>query len=237
MTLLPLLLAVSASAITVRTGAVAAHGVSAVGSVGTSLGGTNHAVAGMNAAFAPTLAPALAAAADAPAPLTPAPGLNTPSAFVADREAGLVAKIAAKMPGQDSVTRGKSAAWIRDIALENPRAAVQSAAVGALADDAVAASNLVHFENVAADIEAIASSTPFDHVAEDAVARLVEAARNSGRAQRAHALNVAERIGKSGNAQRREAAAALVEGLKADPSFKLEGDELDRAAARIRAGR
>jgi hypothetical protein len=185
----------------------------------------------LSPSLTPALAPALPSAADAPAPLAPAAGL------VADREAALVAKLAAKLPSQDAASRGKTADWIRDLALENPRAAVQSAAVNALADDAVAAGNLVHFENVAAGIERIAASTSFDHVFEDAVARLVEAARVSGRAQRRHALGVAERLGVSASAERREKAAALMEGLRSDPSFKLDGEDLDRAAARIRSGR
>jgi hypothetical protein len=227
MTLLPLLLAAVTSAQVVRGAAAsAARPPAPVLHVWASLSAPSLAPS-----LAPTLAPALPAAGDAPAPLAPAAGL------VADREAALVAKLAAKLPSQDATTRGKTADWIRDVALENPRAAVQSAAVNALADDAVAAGNLAHFENVAAGIERIAQSTSFDHVFEDAVARLVEAARISGRAQRRHALGVAERLGVSASAERREKAAALIETLKADPSFRLESDELDRAAERIRSGR
>ncbi len=127
----------------------------------------------------------LTSPADAPSPL-PAPSLG----LAPDREAALVAKLAAKLPSQDATSRAKTAAWIRDVALENPRAAVQSAAVDALAQDAEAAGNLVHFENLASDIEAVASATPFDHVFEDAVGRLVDVARRSGRAQRAQEVGL-----------------------------------------------
>lgn len=224
MTLLPLLLAAHAGAALTRCAAPAARAAAPVLPVSSVL-----AAPVLAPTLAPALAPALSAATDAPP--APAPGL------VADKEAGLVAKLAAKLPSQDATTRGKTAGWIRDIALEHPRAAVQSAAVGALADDAVASANLVHFEDLSAGIERIASSTAFDHVFEDAVARLVEAARVSGRAQRRHALSVAERLGVSASPERREKAAALLEELKKDPSFKLEADELDRSAARIRSGR
>lgn len=226
MTLLPLLLAAVSSAQVVRGAASAARPAAPA-----LLAPAGLAAPSLSPSLVPTLAPALPAAAGAPAPLAPAAGL------VADREAALVAKLAAKLPSQDAASRGKTVEWIRDVALENPRAAVQSAAVGALADDALAAGNLVHFENAAAGIERIAQTTSFDHVFEDAVARLVEAARVSGRAQRRHALSVAERLGVSASTERRERAAALLEGLRADPSFRLESDELDRAAGRIRAGR
>lgn len=227
MTLLPLLLAAVSCAQVVRGSAVsAARPAPAVLTVASSL-----SAPALSPSLTPSLAPALPAAGGAPAPLAPSAGL------LADREAALVAKLAAKLPSQDATSRGKTADWIRDVALENPRAAVQSAAVSALADDAVASGNLVHFENVSAGIERIAESTSFDHVFEDAVARLVDAARVSGRAQRRHALNVAERLGVSASGERREKAAALIEGLKADPSFRMESDELDRAAARIRSGR
>lgn len=224
MTLLPLLLAAHAGAALTRSAAPAARAAAPVLPVASAL-----SAPALSPALAPALAPSLSAPADAP--LTPAPGL------IADKEAGLVAKLAAKLPSQDATTRGKTADWIRDIALEHPRAAVQSAAVGALADDALASENLAHFENLSAGIERIAASTSFDHVFEDAVARLVEAARVSGRAQRRHALNVAERLGASASAERREKAASLLEELKKDPSFKLEAEELDRSATRIRAGR
>lgn len=180
-----------------------------------------------------SLTPSLSAPADAPTPLAPSalPG------FAPDKEAALVAKLAAKLPSQDSVSRAKTAAWIRDIAVENPRAAVQAAALDALATDAESTANLSHFESLAASIESFAATTPYDSVFEDAVYRLVDAARRSGRAQRASALAVAERIGRSGTPERREKAAALIEGLKGQPGFHLEDDELSRAAARVRAGR
>lgn len=215
MTILPLLFALTAGAHVARVPASAVRPVPAF----------LPAVSGSAAALTATLA----APADAPSPL-PAP------AFAPDREAALVAKLAAKLPTQDGVSRAKTAAWIRDLAVENPRAAVQSAALDALATDAAAAGDLGHFENLAGAIEAFAASTPFDHVFEDAVARLVDAARVSGRAQRASALAAAERIGRSGSPERREKAAALIEGLKEAPGFRLERDELSRAAARVRAG-
>lgn len=234
MTLLPLLLAALSSAQVGRAAAAAsARPATPVPAVSASLAASplSHVAASLSPLPAPALAPALPSAPHAPSPLAPAAGL------VADREAALVAKLAAKLPSQDATARGKTVEWIRDVALENPRAAVQSAAVGALADDALASGNLAHFENLAAGIERIAQATSFDHVFEDAVARLVEAARVSGRAQRRHALSVAERLGVGASAERREKAAALIETLKAEPSFRLESDELERAAARIRSGR
>ena len=212
---LPLLLAFTAHAVVVRAPVVIARPAAAV------------------APLTLSLLPSLSAAADSPAPLTPSvmPG------FAPDKEATLIAKLAAKLPSQDSVSRAKTAAWIRDIAVENPRAVVQAAALDALAADAEAATNLSHFESLAASIEAFAATTPYDSVFEDAVFHLVDAARRAGRAQRASALAVAERIGRSGSPERREKAATLIEGLKGQPGFHLEDDELSRAAARVRAGR
>ncbi|MDX6770749.1 MAG: hypothetical protein SF051_14535 [Elusimicrobiota bacterium] len=222
MTLLSLLLVASAQAVVVRAPAASARPAPAA---------LPRAAMGSTLALTPSLGSTALAAADGPSPLAaPAPGLAP------DREAALVAKLAAKLPSQDSASRAKTAAWIRDIAIENPRAVVQAAAVEALARDAEVSGNLIHFENLAADIEAVASATPFDSVFEDAVGRLVDAARRSGRAQREHALRMAERIGRSGTPERREKAAALIEGLREDPAFRLDADEVVRSAARVRAG-
>ncbi len=213
MTVLPLLLALNASAHVARVPVAPARAVAPV-------------LPAVTLALASPLTPVLAAPAGAPA-----------FSFAPDKEAALIAKLAAKLPSQDAASRAKTADWIREIAVENPRAVVQSAALDALATDAEAADNLSHFESLAAGIESFAASTPFDHVFEDAVARLVEAARVSGRAQRASALAVAERIGRSGTPERREKAAALIEGLKGAPGFRMEEDDLARIAARVRAGR
>lgn len=176
------------------------------------------------------------AALNAPAQ-TPAPPAAPLPSLAPDREAALIAKLAAKLPSQDAVARMKTAAWIGDLALEHPRAAVQAAAVGALAADAEASGSLTHFEALASQIAAVAAATPFDAVFEDAVGRLVDAARRAGRAQRVSALAVAENLGRSATPARREAAAALIESLRDDPALRSQADELTRAAARVRAGR
>lgn len=224
---LPLLLVVSAHAVTVR----AAH--APVTRAASSVLPRIALAAGTSSGTGATvLTRTLFAAADAPSAL-PTPSLG----LAPDREAALVVKLAAKLSSQDATSRAKTADWIRDIALETPRAAVQAAAVGALAEDAENSRNLVHFQRLAENIEAVAAATTHDAVFEDAVGRLVDAARRSGRAQRDYAMLVAERIGRGAPAERRERAAALIESLAGDPAFRMDENDPARIAARVRAGR
>ena len=180
-------------------------------------------------------APALGFSLSASMPPLPASLPSVPSAApAADPKAALVEKLAARLCSADCVTRGKTAQWIGELALEHPREAVQAAAVRGLADDAAASRDLSHFEAVSRVIESIAAATPHEAVFDDAVRRMMDAARGSGQAQRARALASAERIGASGDPARRARAAEILSALRADPSYRLDAEDLDRLIARVR---
>ena len=185
-------------------------------------------------------APALGSSLSASMPPLPASLTSVPSAApaaaapAADPKAALVEKLAARLCSADCVTRGKTAQWIGELALEHPREAVQAAAVRGLADDAAATRDLSHFEAVSRVIESIAAATPHEAVFDDAVRRMVDAARGSGQAQRARALASAERIGAAGDAARRARAAEILSALRADPAYRLDAEDLDRLIARVK---
>lgn len=194
------------------------------------------------AAPAPLAAPAPAlslAALPAPSlqasPIKPAPSaLSAPTPVADDREAALVEKLSAGLCGSDCVSRRKKAAWIAELAAQHPREAVQAAAARGLAADAAVSNDLLYFEHVTGLIQSFASTTPHEAVFDQAVNSLVEAARESGRAQRREAVAAVVRLGAGASPERRARAAAALETLRGQTAFKLDADYLEGAISRVR---
>lgn len=193
--------------------------------------------------------PAAPAPLAAPAPalaLTPAPSLQAsplnpavvalsgPAPVANDRDAALVEKLSAGLCSSDCVNRRKKATWIAELAVQQPREAVQAAAVRGLTSDATASGDLLYFEHVTGLIGSFASTTPHEAVFDEAVKSLVEAARVSGRAQRMEALSAVVRLGSGASPERRARAAEALAALRGEAAFKLDADVLERAIARVR---
>jgi hypothetical protein len=191
------------------------------------------------AAPAPLAAPALTPALSAPSlqasPIKPAPtAVSAPTPVADDREAALVQKLSADLCSSNCVDRRKKAAWIAELAASHPREAVQTAAVRGLASDAASANDLLYFEHVTGLIQSFASSTPHEAVFDAAVGSLVDAARESGRAQRREALAAVVRMSSGASPERRARASAALETLRGQTAFTLDADYLEGAIARVR---
>src|SRR3569832_225822 len=159
------------------------------------------------AAPAPLAAPALTPALSAPrlqaSPIKPAPtALSAPTPVADDREAALVQKLSSDLCASNCVDRRKKAAWIAELAAQHPREAVQAAAVRGLASDAASTFVLHYFENVTGLIGSFASTPPHEAVFDEAVKSLVEAARESGRAQRREAVAAVVRLAAGASPER-----------------------------------
>jgi|GEM_PF-2543292 len=168
-----------------------------------------------------------AAAPSAGASAAPAAAPAAASAASADPQEVLVNKIGARLCGSTCVERRKNAEWIGEVAAANPREPVQAAAVRVLADDAMRGNDLNYFETAVSAIESFAGSTEHDAVYEDAVRRLVAAARNSGGRQGRTALGAIMRISRT--PERRAYAASQVAALRGDPSVRWDPDAVDSA--------
>jgi hypothetical protein len=94
---------------------------------------------------------------------------------------------------------------------------------------------MIYFEQAVAAIESFAGTTEHDAVYEDAVRRLVDAARRSGGSQARAALSAAERLGRAGTLARRARAAELIGSLRSDKSVRWDPDAVEGAVARLNA--